>query len=418
MVSPFKILNNRYRATVQPFLDGLVAWGRTGKEPPEGTEAVRRFLELKEHRLKRHGISEELSFPYRIDATHEIALPDNVWMSGTPVRLRHVLRRQGKVCHRRSQGLYFRSFVLDAGEGPGFKDELHNCPNCGAINTLDQLSLTGCAYCGARYEMSELFPKIMNYYFSEDIGKQSFAFMHLKKLIVGGGIAFSLVGLLVAHLVSPQTPGMIETIFAGLILFLIGAAIAFLLLNMGMVLYVLGKAVGSIFGGVKIIYNKDKLRRYLNKVDPDFSHEYIEAKAVTLLQQVVFSEDATALTVYRGAPLGGRFRDILDLNYLGSFGLVKGETRDGDYLMTLEVPMRALVLKGRRIVSRKKKFRLTLAHRQGVPIRYNFSIHLVHCNSCGASFDAYRERHCTYCGSEYEPQREDWAVVAVTDGKR
>lgn len=43
------------------------------------------------------------------------------------------------------------------------KDESYCCPNCGAVSTVKKL-LAGCPYCKTRFIMSDLFPKITNYY--------------------------------------------------------------------------------------------------------------------------------------------------------------------------------------------------------------------------------------------------------------
>ena len=47
------------------------------------------------------------------------------------------------------------------------RTESYSCPNCGAVSTVREL-LTGCPFCKTQFLMSELYPKITNYY---DYGK-------------------------------------------------------------------------------------------------------------------------------------------------------------------------------------------------------------------------------------------------------
>ena len=42
-----------------------------------------------------------------------------------------------------------------------------------------------------------------------------------------------------------------------------------------------------------------------------------------------------------------------------------------------------------------------------------FSITSVHCEGCGGSFDAVRQRRCPYCGSEYHMEKEGWVIESM-----
>ena len=45
-------------------------------------------------------------------------------------------------------------------------DELYCCPNCSAISSVKSL-LAGCPYCGTRFQMTDLFPKVTDFYYSD-----------------------------------------------------------------------------------------------------------------------------------------------------------------------------------------------------------------------------------------------------------
>lgn len=415
MLDITKITDNRYRDLFNAFLEHLTQWGTTGVEPAEATAGVRRFLDLKEARLKAHGLTEHRTFESDHDRTKDFAYGDHVWATGRPVRQRLTLFRGDQRIHQTSKRLFMRMLVLDAGDAPGQKDQRYACPNCGAIETLDRLSGAGCSYCRSRFMMSELFPKIMNYYALDDIVEADTLKRHLKVFVIAGGATFAGAFLFSTILSGKIITQPIETIFGALTVFAFGALFAFLVVSMMLIFAVVAKGLIELPAGVDMIRSKRQLKQYLAAIDPQFSYEYIESKIVSLLQQIVFSDDASTLTIYQGVPLGDRYKSILDLNYRGIFGLVDGQTHGDTFLMVVDVPMQALVMSQGRIREQKKIFRMTLTHRIDVPIRYNFSIELVKCASCGASFDAYTEQHCPYCGSFYELHRDDWVVLSCTD---
>ena len=37
----------------------------------------------------------------------------------------------------------------------------------------------------------------------------------------------------------------------------------------------------------------------------------------------------------------------------------------------------------------------------------------IECPSCGASFDATKNKNCPYCGNQYEITTDDWALVEL-----
>ena len=49
-----------------------------------------------------------------------------------------------------------------------------------------------------------------------------------------------------------------------------------------------------------------------------------------------------------------------------------------------------------------------------VPIQMNFSITKINCKSCGASFDATKQRTCPNCDSKYEMVDDDWVIMQIT----
>lgn len=406
---------DRYKELYNSFLEHLTRWTQTGETPPEGSKAVKLFLEMKNRRLQRNGLREERYFTADDDVTGCLEFKDNVYATGRTVQQHLSFYSNGKRIYRHAKPVFVRALVLDLGKGPGQKDQPYTCPNCGAIDTLEHLSGTGCSYCKSRFEMRELFPKILSFYNMDDTAESGIMKRRTQLSMLVCGLLPVVFSLFMQFYKLGHLRSIADNLFGSLFLFALGAAFGFMLHNVLYIAYVALRAVISLPFGFKMTYSKGKAKRYLRKIDPNVSYEYIQSKALTLLQQIVFSEAPEQLTIYQGEPLGDTYADIVDLDYRGAFGLAKGRFDGQNHLMTIDVPTKLLVRAGRGLKKEKRTFRMVMAHRAGVPLRYNFSIHVVSCKSCGASFDAYTQKCCPYCGSLYEPKLDDWAVISIQD---
>ena len=52
--------------------------------------------------------------------------------------------------------------------GEDVSEDTYSCPNCGAIATIKEFQ-DGCKSCGTSFKMSDLFPKVSNYFFVWDV---------------------------------------------------------------------------------------------------------------------------------------------------------------------------------------------------------------------------------------------------------
>lgn len=409
-----RIKTNKYQELYNSFLKHVEDWGRTGVEPIEGTKNVRRFLDLKEKRIQKYGLTEQRRFlSEQVDTTDTSFNPD-VWRTGRVVKQRLEYLKDNHRIYKDSKWVYLATLVLDAEDGPGQKDQLYNCPNCGSIETLEQLSEEGCSYCHTRYEISELFPKVLNFY-TLDALPESRAFYRILYALVGIPALCIAALPLIKNFLDPTIDKnilvLIMTLIWAALYFVFACIFIYLFVSFIFMIYVMVYAMLTMPFGLKMSRLKRKAKRYLKKIDPDFSYDYIESKAVTLLRTLAFSDDPQKLTIYDGKPLGDLFENVVDINYRGVFGLRKKHDDAENHIMTVELPMEVLIMKGNKIVKKNKNYQMVMSHSKSSPIRYNFSIDLVSCKSCGASFDAFETDHCPYCNSHYELKRDDWVVL-------
>lgn len=426
---------NAYKDMYYKFLTELARWSENGEEPEDVTKDVRIFLDAQEKRLKKFGFTMPLELSWDKEETSEHRRRGGVYEIYAWVKQKIRLLRQGKRFYKYHGTVSLYAVIWDPEKGAGFKDTLYSCPNCGAPETLEHLSITGCSYCQTRFEMGELFPKIMGF-FVTDASRNSNAWNRLM-------IASAVTGVLVlwADCLRQILQATGSFPVEALVLAVAGAPVAAMLAVF--IVNLLTFLGGIIYGLIRmpsllrVTYSIHKVRKALRRADPNYSYEYIEAKAMGLLQMIVFEEAPLTLSIYcpedseeyalaqvcdeeqneriAGEAGLGPFASILSLDYGGRFGIHAVEEQNGLVILDLVIDAKVFRLKRGKAKRQKTRFRLRMAHGAGLPVRPYFSIHLVSCKNCGASFDAYRQRSCPYCGTPYALHMDDWIVLSCQE---
>lgn len=151
----------------------------------------------------------------------------------------------------------------------------------------------------------------------------------------------------------------------------------------------------------------------MKKYDPAFSFEYFMGRVQSLLKVLVFSEDMNHCAVYDGETCSEDFKNIVDTQFAGAIGLERFEVKDQYCYVDLKVYMQDIYLKNNDIRKKAKVYKVGLCKNISKPTDYGFSIKKVNCQSCGASFDATKEKYCPYCNSEYHLKDEDWVITYI-----
>lgn len=192
-----------------------------------------------------------------------------------------------------------------------------------------------------------------------------------------------------------------------------GAVLGYFALSLSLLFRVLKDAVIQTPMFVGQMGAKKKLNAFMMRYDPGFSFEFFLGKVQALIKILIFTDDWSRLSIYEGPEMetDPDLGTIVDSQYGGAISL-NGCRVEGDYCyLDLNVHMTDVYCRGSRLTEKQDRFRVGLCRNIRRPVDYGFSVKMVGCKSCGASFDASMEKKCPYCGSSYDLKEEDWVVT-------
>lgn len=292
------------------------------------------------------------------------------------------------------------------------KDESYCCPNCGAVSTVRQL-ISGCPYCKTRFIMSDLFPKITNYYDRR-----------AKETINSTVLPFSMLGILIVLVVYGffsydtvttvfTSDDMTQKIIQGILLLgcaVIGFLAGYILKAVANILFVLLKTIFFLPSLFRLIKTKHKLPEFMRGVEKNFTLDHFIGKLIYLIRTMVYSDNYDNCAVYCGEPTENRCKDIIDMTYFG-FVNAKDFYIENDYAyVDIDVRMYTINCKRHHVSKKSEVFNLLIYKSIHAENDYGFSIHKIECKNCGGSFDATREKHCPFCQSGYNLPDYDWVI--------
>lgn len=402
----------------EEFAAQLCRWGRSGAAPGAGNQDIGYGLELQRKRLEKHHARIEYRLSQRKDRQEQVNTAVFADLQYTNKLAWKAFHREtdyyleGRRClTARDDELLYTVITWLNGGGGG--QTSYVCPNCGAISDVGAL-LEGCPYCQTRFFMSDLFPKVTNYYFLRDYGLGGEeAKSRVSRWMIAGGV----VGFLI------RLPGFIMDLIHGenLILLLvsllftvaIAAVLGYFALSMRLLVRVFGDAFKMAPRAAGQIAAKKRLTEFMRQFDPGFTFEYFFGKVQGLMKILIFTDDRSGLAVYDGPEFDGSgFDAIVDAQFDGAVSLNGGRI-EGEYCyLDLNVYMTDVYCSGG-LKRRSDRFQVGLCRNISRTADYGFSIKKVSCRSCGASFDASRERFCPYCRSRYELREDDWVITFI-----
>ncbi len=296
------------------------------------------------------------------------------------------------------------------------RTESYSCPNCGAVSTVREL-LTGCPFCKTQFLMSELYPKITNYY---DYGKN-------EGQINSSNLPFSLLGIpivfIVLWLCGLFNYNTLRSAFASGDLYqqiiqcawAIGAVVAGILAGpllkiITNILYAILRPLFFIRDLVGMFRTKCKLPEFMRSFEKNFTLDHFIGKIVYLTRMMVYSEDYDNCAVYYGKPIENKCKDVIDMTYYSLVNAKNMYIENDHAYLDLSLHMYIYSCKGNHVRKKYKKFNLLLCKSIHAEEDYGFSIHKIECRNCGSSFDATREKHCPFCQSGYNLSDYDWII--------
>jgi len=333
--------------------------------------------------------------------------------------IKRIVKKNGKTCYKDDRKSILYETITDVVTGAHPDDDPFCCPNCGAVSTVAGLQ-NGCAYCGTRFQMDELFPKVTSYYFLDDVGitKGEFKTGYIKSYIFAAIAVFIIACIAKPEVYLPwnlmlHPSKLISTI---LIILLSSIPLGYVTYAYFLLIRLIGRAFSSS-DKMETIGSRKKFETRMKKISPEFSFEYFTSKALSLIKTTIFSENEKELTFYEGAALDPKMKDIIDLNYGGALGF-QSFREEGNYVKVVtKAFFDVLFANDKKVYYKPQVFTATFMRRTDIPVNFNFSMTRIACPSCGASFDATRIKNCPYCGNKYEITSDDWALVDLKYGK-
>lgn len=328
--------------------------------------------------------------------------------------VRRQVKKNGRVLYSDTLRHVFYGTVTDVISGDHPDDEIHICPNCGADSTIADLQ-NGCPYCGTQYKMDDLFPKITSYYFFDQLR------ITKKQLLIGlpACIGFcALMALILRPFVkdfpiyetimrSAYQNGTESAIIYAFTSVLVTGTFLFLLLHL---CFKIAKAIVDL-DRMGTAESRSRFELRMKKITPEFSFEFFKNKAISLIKMAVYSRNENELLCYRGGPLPAEFKDIIDLNYAGTFGLKGFSEENGVVTVETRSYVDVLSIKDDQVSYTHPVISATFQRRTDIPINLNFSMTRIQCPTCGASFNPVKNKYCPNCGNEYELITDDWVLV-------
>lgn len=420
-----------YAQLFQDFLKELSQWTDTDIEPRSGNQDIRYYLDLEEHRLKEHGLSMKLDFQTygQVTSTAKVlkAVPLlNTFefarygqsISDQRVEKRVEYYREGKPIYKNRKDVTAYLTIIEPKEGnETIGEETYSCPNCGAISKIHVLEEEGCPYCHTKYRITDLFPKVTNYYFLDNAPAPEKVNKGVKRYVFTGMGVVYLFGLL-SIIFTIGSPDFAETLLMTLIgVFtfgsMLGAFFGYMVYSITLLVKTFIMAGKTMPVNLGSIGSRSKITRNVSSFDPAFSYEYFEGKALSLARIIILSTDLVNCVQYSGNETNEEFQKIIHINYRGGIKVDAIEQRGSVLEVKLQLYLTNTYDDGKKIKEKDEVVHLTLHHNAEFRVRPDFSIKKAECPSCGGSFDATRYRRCPYCDNLYDVSRDDWTVKQI-----
>ena len=410
------------RTKLLDFKNSLGEAIRQGKDISFADKDINYSLKLQNERLKEKGIDLQTQI-YDRDRDGNKFLSGRKWkdahyestMCYSWCGIKRVVKKDGKWRYTDDRKSVIYETVTDVVNGAHPDNDPVNCPNCGMVSTVSGLQ-DGCSYCGTKFRMDDLFPKVSSYYFLDDVGMT-------KKEFAQGYWIFYLIALVstyaLACVLRPEIYLPMNIIHNKS--FLIGSAVGMPLGSFitGYILYayflfmrMIVKAILSA-GKMGTAGSRRAFESRMKRVSPEFSYEYFTSKAISLIKTVIFSKNPQDLLFYTGTEPDPRMKDIIDLNYGGALGCKSFKDEGNMVKVVTKAYFDVLYAKGDHIYSKSQVFAATFERRTDLPVNLNFSMTRIQCPTCGSSFDATKNKNCPYCDNPYEITTDDWALVEL-----
>lgn len=409
------------RSIFSVFAREMGTWSRTGTVPRSADADLRFALELQGARLDRLGLRLEYDISPRGLLASESARQGRIRRQGSfemeeswrSCQLDTRLMEQDRPLYfRRSREILYLTVTRFRGSEIPAQAPC-TCPACGGISPAEVLAREGCPYCGGRFTLGDLYPKVSNFYFVRDSGMTS---EEMKRPMVRLMLIFGalwLVPTLPGNLVRCFTDGfhpwpLVGGLFSAA---LFGAVFGYVAYSGYLLAMLFKEAAGSLRLLPGFLKSRKRLTEFFRDLDPDFSYEFFMGKMASLSKRLLLAEDPTGLPDYLGGPLPEFCRNILDVSFQGAMGLGPCRREGNRVHLNVTVFAACLERQGNRVRRTRRSITMQVCRELGP--EEPMALHRVQCPACGGSFDAARLKCCPYCDSPYDRAKSTWVAESV-----
>lgn len=404
------------KGTHRSFITQMADWYSGGESPAAASQDLRYIMELQKQKLHSLGLEMQYKLPRNGSGSpHETGVYycDRIYatsaISGDMIT-RSVVSAQDQRCLNVSDVTVI-TLIIEPKEGmqPDAGMAM-NCPHCGAPSKLGELQ-AGCQHCGTHFLMSELYPKVMNYYAYEKNNTERNRRKNKRdlRLLIAVCSVLMLIYIvgskLYFHQGSLDPMDLINAVLGGITG---GFMFGFLIYGFKKLFEIFGLMGRGLRGGghtISTLMNDNKIKKH----DPEFSSEYFRDKVISLFRMAVYSKEAAELACCKcRCPKSAE--DIIEAQ-LFNFNINNCQITDGVCDADLTLFLDCLHYRKKKVIVQTDKYRMHVRKKLKAVTDLGFSFAAVSCPSCGASFDARNVKACPYCNTAYQHEEHDWIMT-------
>ena len=401
------------RGMYDRFAQELNAWHQEDTVPACCDADTLYFLKLQKQRLSEKGLKmTDQVMPVKGSGFGTATLSRKSPWYTTDMVYEEICRRlrfensQGTVYEREVEQVMYEIIVHTPNEEQLSRIAM-NCPNCGAVSMVEELG-EGCKYCGTRFKIKDLFPRVVNLFFLKSKSSASTSGMVQRTIFFTMLAIFSVLFFFMLLCRRDYIPAYLaECFFAAGIC---GGLLGLILADIRLLITTFDRDGMKHVSLFKWSSSKRKITNIMKQYDPNFSFDKFEGQIVALVRMAVFAQHPENLACYQANRRDKRFSDILEMTYTNATCL-NHMKKEGDIL---HISLRTWWINYSESQGKVRKtgdcIDVELSRNVTKMEPPGFSITSVGCTNCGGSFDAVRQRICPYCGTEYHMENEGWVI--------
>lgn len=392
------------------------------KVPNSASQDLKYYISCRQNRLKRLNIEEK--YKLKIEEQNGIYRSNNIFSDilGTSkfntakywriINYTRNYKSGEKIIDKKKCRAYLYETIYDVSNKEDISKEIYNCPNCGAPAQIGELENTGCKYCGTKFEMDDLFPKISNYYTTQCADT---SMKDRKRFIKICGLICSIILTIVFYLsknieITNSVLKLVSSIFVFGITFFLGCIAGSIL----WLFSVLIKTIVSAESNSDIISisksSKEQINKKIEQIIPNLKYEYFESKVVSLVKSILINDTRDQLPQNNVEKIDKSFDYLVDMMYRSVIKLKDIRIDENRVVAEIYAYFNNDYYADGKIINVNECILVTMHHDVNSRINTQFMLSAVNCKGCGASFDATHQKKCPHCGREYSLEKDDWVV--------